>query len=156
MITAVLALRGVRRRYADGFALDVTSLDVVAGEVLGVIGPNGAGKSTLLRILGLLERPDEGRVLVDGRAVDARDALAERRRVATVFQEPLLADASVTHNVVLGLRFRGVSPSRARSCWRRRCCCWTSRSPDSTRPRAPRSSRISAVSCAPTASPRCS
>ena len=113
MTTAVLALRGVRRRYADGFALDVTSLDVVAGEVLGVIGPNGAGKSTLLRILGLLERPDEGRVLVDGRAVDARDALAERRRVATVFQEPLLADASVTHNVALGLRFRGVSAARA-------------------------------------------
>ena len=113
MTTAVLALRGVRRRYADGFALDVTSLDVVAGEVLGVIGPNGAGKSTLLRILGLIERPDEGRVLVDGRAVDARDALAERRRVATIFQEPLLADASVTHNVALGLRFRGVSAARA-------------------------------------------
>ncbi|HEY3097499.1 MAG TPA: ABC transporter ATP-binding protein [Methylomirabilota bacterium] len=113
MTSAVLALRGVRRRHTDGFALDVASLDVVAGEVLGVIGPNGAGKSTLLRILGLLERPDEGRVLVDGRAVDARDALAERRRVATVFQEPLLADASVTHNVALGLRFRGVSAARA-------------------------------------------
>src|SRR5207237_36191 len=52
-------------------------------------------------------------VLGDGRAVDARDALAERRRVATVFQEPLLADASVTHNVALGLRFRGVSAARA-------------------------------------------
>ena len=113
MTSAVLGLRDVRRRYADGFALDVASLDVVAGEVLGVIGPNGAGKSTLLRILGLLERPDEGRVLVDGRLVDARDALAERRRVATVFQEPLLADASVTDNVTLGLRFRGVPAARA-------------------------------------------
>jgi tungstate transport system ATP-binding protein len=115
---AVLALRDVRRRYADGFALDVPSLDVVAGELLGVIGPNGAGKSTLLRILGLLERPDEGRVLFEGRVVDARDALAERRRVVTVFQEPLLADASVTHNVALGLRFRGVSAARADTCVR--------------------------------------
>ncbi len=110
---AVLALRGVRRRYSDGYALDVPALDVAPGEVLGVIGPNGAGKSTLLRILGLLERPDEGRVLFDGRAVDARDALAERRRVATMFQEPLLADASVAHNVALGLRFRGVSAASA-------------------------------------------
>ena len=114
MTSAVLALRGVRRRYADGFTLDVASLDVVAREMLGVIGPNGAGKSTLLRILGLLERPDEGRVLLDGRAVDARDALAERRRVATVFQESLLADASVTDNVALGLRFRGVPAARAK------------------------------------------
>src|SRR5262249_37031296 len=73
-----------------------------------VIGPNGAGKSTLLRILGLLERPDEGHVLLDGCPVDARNALAERRRMATVFQEPLLADATVADNAALGLRFRGV------------------------------------------------
>src|SRR5207247_665489 len=108
VIAAVLALRDVRRRYSDGYALDVPSLDVFAGEILGVIGPNGSGKSTLLRILGLLERPDAGQVVVGGRAVDARDALAERRRMATVFQEPLLADASVADNAGLGPRFRGV------------------------------------------------
>jgi tungstate transport system ATP-binding protein len=110
---AVLALRDVRRRYSNGYALDVPALDVIAGEVLGVIGPNGSGKSTLLRILGLLERPDEGRVLFGGRAVDAREALAERRRIATVFQEPLLADASVRDNAGLGLRFRGVPAAEA-------------------------------------------
>jgi tungstate transport system ATP-binding protein len=98
----------VRRRYSDGYALDVPSLDVVAGEVLAVIGPNGAGKSTLLRILGLLERPDAGQVLLHGRTVDARHALAERRHMATVFQEPLLADATVADNAALGLRFRGL------------------------------------------------
>ena len=113
MIAAVLALRDVRRRYSDGYALDVPSLDVFAGEILGVIGPNGSGKSTLLRILGLLERPDAGQVIVGGRAVDARDALAERRRMATVFQEPLLADASVADNAGLGLRFRGVPAAEA-------------------------------------------
>jgi tungstate transport system ATP-binding protein len=110
---AVVAVRGVRRRYPSGYALDVAALDVLAREVLGIIGPNGAGKSTLLRILGLLERPDEGRVFFDGRAVDARDALAERRRIATVFQEPLLADTSVADNVALGLSFRGVPAAAA-------------------------------------------
>jgi tungstate transport system ATP-binding protein len=89
-------------------ALREVSLELRQGEVVGLIGPNGAGKSTLLRILGLLERPDEGHVLLDGRPVDARTALAERRRMATVFQEPLLADATVTDNAALGLRFRGV------------------------------------------------
>jgi tungstate transport system ATP-binding protein len=98
----------VRRSHAGRAVLDVPSLDVLAGEVLAVIGPNGAGKSTLLRVLGLLERPDAGTVLVGGRVVDARQALAERRRMATVFQEPLLADRSVADNVALGLRFRGV------------------------------------------------
>jgi tungstate transport system ATP-binding protein len=107
-VTAVVALRDVQRRHAAGFTLEVPALDVGAGEVLAVIGPNGSGKSTLLRVLGLLERPEAGQVLVGGRPVDARDALAERRRTATVFQEPLLADTTVAANVALGLRFRGV------------------------------------------------
>jgi tungstate transport system ATP-binding protein len=110
---AVLGLRGVRRRYQERDALYVPSLDVFRGEVLAVIGPNGAGKSTLLRVLGLLERPDEGEVLVAGRPVDAGEALAERRRMATVFQEPLLADASVADNVSMGLRFRGMPAAEA-------------------------------------------
>jgi tungstate transport system ATP-binding protein len=107
-VSGVVALRDVRLDYAAGFTLDVPALDVVAGEVLAVIGPNGSGKSTLLRVLGLLERPARGEVLVNGRPVDARDALAERRRMATVFQEPLLADTTVAANAGLGLRFRGV------------------------------------------------
>jgi tungstate transport system ATP-binding protein len=111
--TAVLALRDVRRRHGARDVLVVPGLDVLAGEVLVVIGPNGAGKSTLLRVLGLLERPDAGAVLVGGRPVDARDGLAERRRMAMVFQEPLLADATVAENVALGLAFRGV-PTGAR------------------------------------------
>jgi tungstate transport system ATP-binding protein len=108
-VTAVVALRDVRRDHAGGFTLEVPALEVRAGEVLAVIGPNGSGKSTLLRVLGLLERPEAGQVLVAGRAVDAGDALAERRRMATVFQEPLLADTTVAANVALGLRFRGVA-----------------------------------------------
>jgi molybdopterin-binding protein len=108
-VSAVLALRGIRHGYGAGFTLDVPSLDVFVGEVLAVIGPNGSGKSTLLRVLGLLERPTAGLVLRGGRAVDARDALAERRRMAMVFQEPLLADTTVAANVALGLGFRGIA-----------------------------------------------
>lgn len=108
-MTPLLALRGVRLRYSPAFTLDVDALDVRPAEVLAVIGPNGSGKSTLLRVLGLLERPETGEVLVGGRPVDARDALAERRRMATVFQEPLLADTTVAANAALGLGFRGLS-----------------------------------------------
>src|SRR5207249_4412814 len=84
-------------------------------EVLGVIGPNGSGKSTLLRVLGLLERPETGTVLVNGRAVDARDGLAERRRMAMVLQDPLLADTTAAANVALGLGFRGIRGGEAQA-----------------------------------------
>jgi len=104
----VLTLRDVRRVHPTGFVLAVPALDVMAGEVLAIMGPNGSGKSTLLRVLGLLERPQAGTVQFRGKPVDARDALAERRRMATVFQEPLLADATAADNVALGLRFRGL------------------------------------------------
>jgi molybdopterin-binding protein len=112
-VTPPLSLRGVRLGYPPGFTLEVDALDVRAAEVLAVIGPNGSGKSTLLRVLGLLERPEAGEVCVAGRVVDARDGLAERRRMATVFQESLLADTTVAANIALGLGFRGVRGSAA-------------------------------------------
>jgi len=108
-VSAVLALRDVRRVHAAGFVLDVPALDVMPGELLAIMGPNGSGKSTLLRVLGLLERPQAGSVQFQGKPVDAGDALTERRRMATVFQESLLADATAADNVALGLRFRGLA-----------------------------------------------
>ena len=103
----VVELREIRVAHGDRVVLDVPALAVEAGEVLAVIGPNGAGKSTLLRVLGLLETPAAGRVRFRGRPVTARDGLAVRRLMASVFQEPLLADTTVRANVGLGLSFRG-------------------------------------------------
>ncbi|MBI2205589.1 MAG: ABC transporter ATP-binding protein [Candidatus Rokubacteria bacterium] len=111
VVTPALVLAGVRVRYGSADALSVEALDVRDGETLAVIGPNGSGKSTLLRVLGLLERPTSGEVRFRGRPVDAGSALAERRQMATVFQQPLLADMRVRDNVALGLAFRGVPPA---------------------------------------------
>ena len=111
----VLALSGVRLRRPGGFTLDVPSLSVQAGEVLAVIGPNGSGKSTLLRVMALLERPEAGQVRAHGRPVDVRQALETRRRLAVVFQQPRLADASVLDNAALGLRFGGVPAAERRA-----------------------------------------
>jgi tungstate transport system ATP-binding protein len=103
----VLALTGVRVTRGATTTLEVPALEVRAGEVLAVIGPNGSGKSTLLRVLGVLEAPTAGEVRFHGRPVPAGPALAVRRRMAAVFQHPLLADMSAAANVALGLRFRG-------------------------------------------------
>jgi molybdopterin-binding protein len=111
-VTAVLELADVRVTYGGATVLDVPALAVNEGEVLAVIGPNGSGKSTLLRVAGLLERPTTGTVRFRGRPADAGHSLAERRRMATVFQRPLLADMTVAQNVALGLKFRGVADVR--------------------------------------------
>jgi len=112
--TPVIDVRSIRVAYGGVEVLEVDALGAGRGEVLTVIGPNGSGKSTLLRVMGLLERPTGGEVRWRGRPVDAGDALDVRRRMAVVFQQPLLADMSVAENVGLGLSFRGVAkPERS-------------------------------------------
>lgn len=104
---AKLGLRNIVVRRAGTVILDVPEFDVFAGETLAVIGPNGAGKTTMLLQMSLLERPDEGTVLFEG--VPARSqSLALRRRMAVVFQQPLLLDRSVRANVEAGLQLRRV------------------------------------------------
>jgi tungstate transport system ATP-binding protein len=105
----LLSLRDVVVRYGDTATLQIAALDLQAGEVLAVIGPNGAGKSTLMRVMGLLQRPTNGSVLFQGENAYDGNLLRLRRRVATVFQEPLLLNATVYENAVLGLKLRGLS-----------------------------------------------
>jgi tungstate transport system ATP-binding protein len=113
-MSEVLRLTGVRVDRGARTVLDVPDLAVSRGETLVLIGPNGAGKSTLLRVIGLLEAPTAGQLRFRGDPVSSRDGLAVRRRMASVFQAPLLADATVLDNAAMGLRFRGRSPAEAR------------------------------------------
>jgi tungstate transport system ATP-binding protein len=93
------------------------------GEIVALIGPNGAGKSTLLLILALLRRPDAGEVRIDGEQATPANELRLRRRMAVVFQEPLLLDTTVERNVATGLELRGVRSSERR----RRAAAWLER-----------------------------
>ncbi len=88
------------------------SLSVKPGKVLGVIGPSGAGKSTLIRCANLLERPDEGRVIVDGLSLTdlTPSALREsRKKIGMIFQQfNLLSSRTVFDNVALPLQMAGL------------------------------------------------
>jgi tungstate transport system ATP-binding protein len=103
-----LSATGLRRTFPKGsFALDVPAIEVPAGGVLALLGPSGSGKSTLLGLLGLLDKPDAGTVLLDGAEVTTRDRAA-RLTMAAVFQRPYLFKGTVGANVAYGLAARGV------------------------------------------------
>ena len=103
----VLAAHDIRVVRGKRTILDVPSVEVRPGEVLALIGPNGAGKTTLLSVLACLDFPTRGEVLYQGQRVTKRNALSIRRKMAVVFQEPLLLDGTVLDNVMLGLQLRG-------------------------------------------------
>ena len=109
MAETLLALRDIAVHHGEHVALQVAVLNVHRAEVLAIIGPNGAGKSTLLRVMGMLQRPDKGTVLFRGQNALNGNSLELRRRIATVFQEPLLLNATVHQNAALGLKLRGIS-----------------------------------------------
>ena len=93
---------------ADGRTLlDLPLLEVEPGEILVVLGPTGAGKSTLLRVMGGLQRAAGGSLAWRGEPVPWPPPLALRRRMAMVFQAPLLFSGTVFDNVAYGLRLRG-------------------------------------------------
>jgi len=90
--------------------LDIPSMELRENEVLALIGPNGSGKSTLLLTMACLIPLTTGEIRCRGELITAgRSVLAYRRRLAMVFQEPLLFDATVYENVAAGLKIRGMS-----------------------------------------------
>ena len=70
MSEVVLQAEDLTKRYGDLVAVDDLSLEVVEGEVFGFLGPNGAGKTTSINMLCGLLRPDSGRVLIRGQAIE--------------------------------------------------------------------------------------
>jgi ribose transport system ATP-binding protein len=99
-----LRLTGVHKSYPGVAALANLSLEVRAGEVIGLVGENGAGKSTLMKILGGVTRPDRGTIEIDGVAHPALSvAQSSRAGIAFVHQELNLFDnMTVAANVLIG------------------------------------------------------
>jgi putative ABC transport system ATP-binding protein len=120
-VRTVLEARGVTKVYEldeiEVHALRGVDLEVCDGEMLSIMGPSGSGKSTLMHIVGLLDRPTDGSVQVEGEEVSRMEpnqlAAVRNKRIGFVFQAfNLLSRTSAQANVELPLIYAGVTGSR--------------------------------------------
>lgn len=123
MPVPVVRLRDVRRDYVMGdevtHALDGVDLDVQYGEFLAVVGPSGSGKSTMMNMIGVLDRPTSGTVMIAGYDVaeldDNQMTALRGQAIGFVFQQfQLLPRTSALDNVAAPLLYQGISQRKAR------------------------------------------
>ena len=113
-MSIILEVENFRVRRGGVQVLELPHFSMSAEEKVAVVGPNGAGKSSLLLGLACLIERCSGSISFQGAEVTPRNEMAYRRKIAVVFQEPLLFDTTVLDNVAEGLRIRGKGRSEAR------------------------------------------
>jgi tungstate transport system ATP-binding protein len=112
----IFTVEQVSHRRQGHPVLDQVSHAFAAGLIHAIIGPNGAGKTSLLRLLGLLEKPDKGRIYFRDQDTTSLwpQCLSLRRRLGFLHQNPLLFQGTVVDNLFVGLKYRGVSRRECR------------------------------------------
>jgi len=118
----IITIRGLTKIYGDGVevrALDGLDMEVTRGEFLSIVGPSGSGKSTLLHMIGILDTPSSGTVVIDGQDVtqmsEMQRSQARNRLLGFIFQyHHLLPDFSALENVMMPILIAGKSRDEAK------------------------------------------
>jgi spermidine/putrescine transport system ATP-binding protein len=105
-VSGSVVFDGVSKSYGDIVALQNVSFEIESGQFFSILGPSGCGKTTLLRLVAGFERPDKGKILIDGQ--DITGLPPNQRPVNTVFQQyALFPHLTVWENIAFGLRVAG-------------------------------------------------
>lgn len=115
----MIELQGIAKSFGSLQVLKGIDLTIDKGEVVSIVGPSGAGKTTLLQIMGTLDKPDMGRILLNGTEINRlkeRELAAFRNReIGFVFQfHQLLPEFTALENVTIPALIQGVSSGEAR------------------------------------------
>ncbi len=114
----MLEVKNLFKKYANFTVVNDVSLHVGKGEIVSIVGPSGAGKSTLLHLVGALDKPDSGSVLIDGTDIlqlpSKKQAKFRNTHIGFVFQfHHLLPEFSAIENVSVPLWIKGASKKEA-------------------------------------------
>lgn len=120
--TNIIEISNLTKTYTDGLgvkALDGLTLEIKRGEFISITGPSGSGKSTLLHMIGILDTPTSGTILIDGEDItnmsDKERSNARNKMLGFIFQyHHLLPDFSAIENVMMPLLISGKSKTEAR------------------------------------------
>lgn len=115
----MIKIKGIKKSFGTLQVLKGIDLDIAKGEVVSIVGPSGAGKTTLLQIIGTLDRPDSGTVIVDGidtsRLSTGKLAEFRNRHIGFVFQfHQLLPEFTALENIMIPAYIAGASTKAAR------------------------------------------
>ncbi|MCZ7397633.1 MAG: phosphate ABC transporter ATP-binding protein [Candidatus Methanoperedens sp.] len=105
----LIRIENLSKSFGNKLVLKNINLSINKGEIFALMGPSGVGKTTLLRIINLLEKPSEGRLIYNGIHLNG-NSLREnaRRSMSMLFQTPVVFKGSVFDNVAYGLQLRNV------------------------------------------------
>ncbi len=118
----MIEIKGISKSFktASGVvkALDDVSINVSDGDILGIVGSSGAGKSTFVRCINLLERPDCGDILIDGKSLmkmEGRHLQKQRSEIGMVFQHfNLMSQRTIFKNVAFPLEYKGLPKQKVK------------------------------------------
>lgn len=105
-----LVVEGLRKAFGNNLVLNNINFEVQKGKLFSIVGPSGCGKTTLLRILAGLEKPDKGKIILDG--IDITNYEPQKRNVGIVFQNyALFPNMNVYENIAYGLKIKKIEKS---------------------------------------------
>lgn len=105
-MSKVIEIKDMKLVLSGRTILNIPSFSVNSQESISFMGPNGAGKSSLVTLMAALQEPTSGSISFFGQPAKKQNLLDLRRRMAVVFQKPMLLEGTVLENVEIGLKFR--------------------------------------------------